>query len=183
MDGLNRCRGALSVWLAAFALAGCAGWHATVSPMPGTEADARTTGTKAAGSHAFNGGYSGVEKLSKCSFPWSGEFDFKGAGKVSFLRGSNESGSLTQEFNGRLFCARWSGTVTLTSSEHPKDEISIALRGNKRPSPCGNHLIYTVTGGSGKFSGATGSGTVAIRCSRHAGSTPYLDQWRGTLYF
>jgi len=136
-----------------------------------------------AGDGAFSGGYSGTDSLSKCSFPWTGAFDFAGAGEISFLHGSTESGDLTQDFDDKLGCARWSGTVTLTSSNHPTNQVSISLKGDNGRSPCGHKLSYIVESGSGRFVGATGRGTVTIECSRHAGSSAYSDQWSGTLSF
>lgn len=181
---LGPSRTMLIAWAVATSLGACTGVHSSNSPVPATAAaDAPITGTNPARGGTLSGGYSGVIRLSKCSFPFSGGFDFSGTGTVSFLRSGTESGSLVQGFNDKLYCTRWLGAVILTSAEHSKDQLSIALRGDKWPSPCGHHLVYTVIGGSGKFHDATGSGTVALLCSHHAGSSAYSDRWSGTLNF
>jgi hypothetical protein len=52
------------------------------------------------------------------------------------------------------------------------------------PDPCiGNPVVdWIVTGGSGKFQHATGSGSLTFKCEFN-GVGPYTDGWTGTLNY
>jgi hypothetical protein len=47
---------------------------------------------------------------------------------------------------------------------------------------CGGSNTYVVTGGTGRFAHATGSGTITTTCPGPSGHT-YTDAWSGTLYY
>jgi hypothetical protein len=69
------------------------------------------------------------------------------------------------------------GTATLTSSVNPANSITVSLAPEYH-SWCSTGS-YRVTGGTGSFAGATGSGTVTFACSMFPST--YTDQWKGTL--
>lgn len=134
---------------------------------------------------AFSGGYSGTIQASACTRraprgggSHGGAFAFTGAGAVKFLGPSKESGYLIAVPPG----CDWTGGVTLTSSRHPEDQIDIGVKGGYGVSPCAQWQSYSVAGGTGKFSNATGSGKVKFRC-RGGPSGKYRDKWSGTLSY
>ena len=173
----------LSICAAIAMLGGCN--NAATVPTPGSDvatggaADLhRHKNEERMGGGAFNGGYSGTAKSRSCVFHgYDGQFKFTGAGAVSFLGQSEESGNL--RWNGpRATCSGWAGHVVLRSSKYPRVRIKMQVSG-RAYSSCPTTLSYTVTGGTGRFYHATGSGTVAFTCSGSA----YSDQWSGTISF
>jgi hypothetical protein len=108
-------------------------------------------------------------------------FSFLGTGSASFIHASSEQGKL-REANGGCPNATWSGTATLTSSRHPSNTISVSLK-TKQVSgfPCSiSGCSFSVTGGTGKFINAMGSGTVIMT---KLGSHSYSDTWSGTITY
>lgn len=128
----------------------------------------------------FSAMYSGNYTLSSCSSSHSGHFTFSGSGSGSFIHSSTENGSMTQS----AFSCVWSGTAKLTSTLHPRNQIVVALSLNHTVlnSPCNpmhEQVIFTVTGGAGRFANAAGRGTIVFSC--HNGA--YSDQWSGTITY
>jgi hypothetical protein len=134
---------------------------------------------------AFSGAYSGGYSLTLCVSGYrghEGSFTFKGSGNASFLHGSTESGVMKRGKINQNLCVGWGGTATLSSSRNPQNQIVMDIFSHSATidSPCGHVFYYSVTGGSGKFANASGSGTVSFTCS---GSTSYTDRWSGTLNY
>jgi hypothetical protein len=107
---------------------------------------------------------------------------FSGSGKATFLLASTEQGKI----NGS--CSQdsctWTGSATLTSQHIPSDSVAMSLSFKWPPDPCiGNPVVdWIVTGGSGKFQHATGSGSLTFKCEFN-GVGPYTDGWTGTLNY
>ncbi len=185
MNNLSLSRCALTVCATAALLAGCSQANSTLpqsnpsTPSTRSRKLTPTTAQPTGGGGAFSGGYSGTAKFRPCVYQkYTGQFKFTGAGAVSFLGQSEESGNLV--LSGRRgSCEGWSGHVVLRSSKHPRVRIKMQVGGRAYPGRCPTTLSYTVTGGTGRFDHATGSGTVAFMCSGSA----YSDQWSGTITF
>lgn len=180
MNSLSLSRFGLSVCVVAILFAGCGGSQTPIG-TPGVDATmpgfVRTTPARGG---AFSGGYSGSATYQQCQPQrQSGGITFKGAGTVSFLGPSTESGELGESFLHGQCGAGWRGRVVLRSSKRPKrDRIDMELSGEY------SQLSYTVIRGFGKFSNATGSGTYTFHGQGPiSGSAPYSDQWSGTLNF
>lgn len=187
MNHLNLSRCAVGVCVAAVSLGACGSQGLIGAPGRNTTLVTAPI-TRAAGGGAFSGGYSGKHGFQRCIYvagPKEGLFGYTGKGTVSFLGPSSESGQLVSE-NVSHQCLPWSGTATLTSSKNSKNSILVQLSGGSYSEPCGHSFLYTVTGGTGKFVGATGAGTVSFSCApghhRRSQST-YTDQWLGTLHW
>ena len=103
------------------------------------------------------------------------QISFNASGKASFLRHSTESGSL-----GSRDCVIFSGNSTLASARHSRDTIEVALSGEifVLHGCFSTKAQYTVTGGTGRFAHATGSGSFRFKC----GSTR-SDTYTGTITF
>jgi hypothetical protein len=166
-------------------LAGCSETNSTLPRSNAGTSSTRlgkltpTLAQSPGGGGAFSGGYSGTANFRPCVYQqYTGQFKFTGAGAVSFLGQSEESGNLV--LSGRRgSCQGWFGHVVLRSLKHPRVRIKMQVGGRAHPGPCPSTLSYTVTGGTGRFYHATGSGTVAFMCSGSA----YSDQWSGTISF
>lgn len=189
MKSFNLSRCALGVCVAVTLLGGCGQTNSTLTQSNGgMPSIARgplrpELAQSPAGGGAFSGGYSGSSSRTQCESHGptgqSGLFIFSGKGKVSFLGRSKESGNLYRLWIGEHYgCAPfWEGAVSLTSSKYPTNTISMHLV-NESTNPC-QPYSFTVTGGTGKFANANGSGTVTFTC----GINTYADQWSGTLSF
>jgi len=160
-----------------FLLAGCT----TVASVPG-HPQVQGPALKASGG-AFSASYSGTwtARNFPCQEPpIPGSFTFNGTGSGSFIHMSGE----------HLFfigcTVPWSGTATLTSARFPRSSITATVdHVLGRSNPCnafGKHVDFTVTGGTGRFASAAGSGTIAISCQGNTSGT-YTDQWSGTITF
>lgn len=163
--------------LLAIALAGC-GAQSPLAPASLAKTDARATRVAPSAGGAFSGAYSGTY-LFDCQIGLS-RFTFIGNGSASFIHASNEHGEL-REGNGGCPNDTWSGTATLESRRHPSNTISVALK--TRPGsgfPCSLGCSFSVTGGTGKFTNAAGSGTLTIT---KLGSRAYSDAWSGTITY
>jgi len=105
---------------------------------------------------------------------------YAGSGKASikFLRSSNEKIVFT------WFCgsSNFSGSATLTGVRHPGDTVTASVSSNDYMSPCyGFTMSYMVTGGTGRFRHASGSGTIVVNVTTDCTYYPYRDKWEGTL--
>jgi hypothetical protein len=183
----NLGRSTLGACAAALLLAGCGQMSKALPQSNAGTPSARLVQLMAStqspsGGGAFSGSYSGTKKFTPCVYGMQrGAFDFKGAGMAAFLGASGEAGHLL--FTGRRgSCQGWSGRVVLTASKRLRNRIEVRLYGSGFSSPCGQQLSYTVTGGTGRFYHATGSGAVTFQCDRYR-SGQYSDQWSGTINF
>jgi len=170
----------LSIGTAVLTFGGCGPSQSSIAPTSLAVTDTRSSrGTPAAGG-AFNGAYSGGYTLD-CRYSLS-LFTFLGTGSASFIRASSEQGKL-REGNGGCPNATWMGTAKLTSSRHPSNTISVSLKTKRVGNgfPCSVFgCSFSVTGGTGKFINAKGSGTLIMT---QLGSASYSDTWSGTITY
>jgi hypothetical protein len=122
---------------------------------------------------AFSASYSGAYLLH--GRPSSFTVTFSGNGKASFLGASAESGKELIECPSPSRCTG-SGSATLVSHFRPADSVMATLSCTET---CGVWK-WSLSGGTGKFAHATGSGKWTIRPHRPGG---YTDQWTGTLNY
>ena len=126
----------------------------------------------------FSASHSGTFTLGgPCSSIRREYFNFSGTGRASFLRESSEIGSVQMVEP----CRSWSGSVTMTSIHRRSNSITMTLGSQRTFAPCTSvPFSFTVTGGSGRFAHASGSGTVSFDCDT---LYVYTDQWTGTITF
>ena len=148
-------------------------------PIPLTHLQTSRSTIGASGG-AFSATYSGRFASSLCSPGQNGTFSFGGAGYGNFIGSSSESGSLTRPSKSGRCRFLWKGSATLTSALHPRNTITSSLLERTGYSPCAIPPNFAVTGGTGRFANATGSGKVVFTC--HLDGT-YTDQWSGTITF
>lgn len=180
MKNLFRLQRAFAV-VAVMVLAAC-GASQNVSPNVGAGSNARLgpSGIRVDRGGRLKGAYSGsYSKSGDCSA--TAMFTYKGNGTARFLHSSGEEIKLT------WFCGSQdvTGSATLTSSQAPKDSVTASVSSTDFKSPCYDFtLSFAVTGGTGKFRHASGSGTIVLhRLSTDCFSYSYSDKWRGTLKF
>jgi hypothetical protein len=134
----------------------------------------------------FTADYSGNYSLEKCvpgSRRQDGFFTFSGTGIAKFIHASTEEGQMQRSVIGDFCVPKWYGTATLTSKAHPKNTLQIALTTRENnDNPCTEAVLFTVTGGTGKFVNASGSGQVTFTCAGY-GSASYTDQWGGSISY
>jgi hypothetical protein len=153
-----------------------------VSPNVGTGSNSRLGPTRVSFNHGrrFAAAYSGsYTKTGDCSA--TAMFTYKGNGNAKLLHSSSEQVKLT------WFCgsADVTGSATLTSNQVSRDSITASLSSTDFKSPCdGFTMSFKVTGGTGRFRRASGSGTIILHTpSSECLSYSYSDKWRGTLKF
>jgi hypothetical protein len=150
-----------------------------VSPNVGAGSNSRLGATRITFNHGgrFRAAYSGTySQDGDCS--GTRTFTYKGNGNARFLHSSSE------QFNLVWYCGMGdaTGLATLTNVQVPRDTITASLSATNWKGPCyGITMSFTVTGGTGRFRHASGSGT--IRLSSQCTSYSYSDKWRGTLNF
>lgn len=169
--------------LLATAIVGLAACSAAqnVSPNLGAGSSAQTGATRIVSDHGgkFRARYSGnVHRTGDCSA--TAMVTYAGSGKASarFLHSSNEKLVFT------WFCGspNFSGAMTLTSVRHPHDTVIASVTSNDYKDPCyGFTMAYTVTGGTGRYRHAAGSGTIVVNTTGECAYYPYHDEWKGTL--
>jgi hypothetical protein len=127
----------------------------------------------------FNATSAGSDTFSDCTASANGHFKFLGDGRGSYLHVVTEIGKMKGERSGN-HCV-WSGNATLTSQRRPHDSVtfSLGLNGSRYHNPCNNALGYVVKRGTGRFTQASGYGTVTFTCT----GSGYSDEWSGTLNF
>ena len=156
-------------------LTGCA----AVSSIP-THATSEGGAIRASGG-SFGVSDSGNYDLTKCRPPGGlGVFTFNGSGSANFIHKEIETGRMNSDDSS---CNGWRGSATLTSAARPRNSIKMKLSTTTNNTPCvlfGHAIKFTVTGGTGRFANATGTGTVAFAC--HSNGT-YTDKWSGTVTF
>jgi hypothetical protein len=163
----SRC--ARSVCVAALLLAGCGGSQVvepSSTPQFIISAASRLSGG------AFSASYSGKDGGHSCGTGCR-VTHFRGSGTATFLRSSYERVRI------RIVDGTSTGRAILKSLRSKTDSITATL------SPpvylCGsNSKSYVVTGGTGRFGHAMGSGTISTTCLSGPG---YTDTWTGTLYY
>jgi len=161
--------------LSAVALASCGGSQTPTATQLPTVTNAATARIEPAHGGAFTANYSGTYEYGPCGTDCE-ESDFGGHGRASFLGKSTEGVTLTLYAGHDV-----TGPATLTSTRIPSNSVSFQLTGGQTL-PCpgvGGTLSWTVTGGTGKFAQATGSGTMTFKCV----PSGYSDEWSGTLSF
>jgi hypothetical protein len=128
----------------------------------------------------FTAAYSGAyNKSGDCSA--TATFTYNGSGKARFLHSSNDQSKLI------WYCGsqRATGSAQLTSIHDPRDSITASVRSADFKGPCyGFTMTFTVTGGTGRFRHASGSGAIVVNTlSSGCVSYSYSDKWKGTLKF
>jgi hypothetical protein len=170
MNSLNLSRCALSVCVAAIVLAGCGGSQTPTASSPLTATNAGTVRIGPALGGAFAARYSRYLR-GRCLWDQLCWFRLQWA-RQGVVSRPEQGVWLTAVYLRRT--VQGSGYA----NEHPQtgQYHYVQLSGGP-PYPCQSPLSWTVTGGTGKFVHATGSGTVTFKC---VGAT-YSDKWSGTL--
>jgi hypothetical protein len=175
ISDLSRC--ALNV-CAALLLAGCAGGQ-VVGPSSMKQL-ANPAAPKSAASQlsggAFSASYSGHYSVHTC-VPCPARWRFRGSGNAKFLRPSDERMNWT--FVLGFLHSEPANSAKLTSLHSKMDSIKVTISVRHE---CNGSNRYKVTGGTGRFAHATGSGTITTTC-KGLPRGAYSDQWSGTLYY
>jgi hypothetical protein len=176
MNSLHLSRCALSTCVAALVLADCGGSQSMIQgpgAIPKSDRfrspDESHTTPSVVSNHVFSAAYSGHYT---CLIGLEGSFGlFVGSGTASipgFRRKSAEA-------LGYHPCDHKKGSFTLTSRSSG-DTITGRIIGDACSAD-----TYTVTGGTGRYTGATGSGTVTVSCPSK--NEDYKDVWSGTISY
>ena len=180
MKSLRRLRQSVGM-VAVIVLAACDAAQ-NVSPNVGAGSNSHLGPTRVIFNHGgkFTATYSGTySKSGDCSA--TAMFTYEGNGNAKFLHSSSEQMKLT------WFCgsADVTGSATLTSAQVPRDSITASVSSADFKSPCyGFNMSFTVTGGTGRFRGASGSGTIVLhKLTSKCLSYSYSDKWKGTVKF
>ncbi len=154
----------------------------SVSPNVGAGSNSRFRPVRIVVNHggrltaAYSGAYS---KSGDCSA--TATYTYRGIGNAKFLHSSNEQIKVIWYCGSRNV----TGSATLTNSRDPGNSITASVSSTDFKSPCdGFTMAFAVTGGTGRFRHASGSGTIALNTlSSNCVSYAYNDKWRGTLKF
>ena len=174
MKSLLRLRQFLAV-VAVIVVAAC-NTAQNVSPNVGAGSNSRLGPTRIIVNREgrFTAAYSGTYSMfGDCSI--TRMFTYKGNGNAKFLHSSSEQIKLT------WYCGSQNatGSATLTSIRLPGDSIAASVSSTDFKGPgSGFTASFKVTGGTGRFRRASGSGTIV---SSKFESYSYSDKWRGTL--
>jgi len=168
----------LSVCAAVILLAGCGGTQSPIGApgaMPQSSklaaSDENYIPRSPVSNHVFAAAYSGQHTchvgVGGKSF---GSFLGKGTASVRGFRvKSYENIAYNPCFSGK-------GKFTLVGRPSmPHDTITGKISGQECSAD-----TYKVTGGTGRYTGATGSGTVTFTCGKHKN---YKDMWSGTISY
>jgi hypothetical protein len=178
VESLLRLRQSLAA-AAVIVLAACNAAQ-NASPTVTAGSSSRSTPARISFNHGsgFTAGYSGTfTRSGDCSA--TATYNYNGSGNARFLHASSERSKLT------WFCgtAGATGSATLTSSRVRRDSITVSLSSKDFDGPCYSFTMsFTVTGGTGRFRNASGSGTIAVTKSSDC-SYSYSDKWKGKLTF
>lgn len=129
-----------------------------------------TSGTESAGTGSTNPSGNGCQFAGVCVVDTSGNANVV-TGNYRFAATYTSTLSInyaaaTSTHKGADYCAPASGTVQITSTSNPADQIYKSESGQVCGGQGGGapHTFsgtYTITGGSGRFAGASGSGSVS----------------------
>jgi hypothetical protein len=180
VKSLRRLRESVAV-VAVIVLAACNAAQ-NVSPSIGAGSNSRVGPTRIIFNHGgrFTAVHSGTYGRSgDCSL--TAMLTYEGNGNAKFLHSSSEQLKLTWYCGSGVV----TGSATLTSVQHPRNSITASVSSTDFKSPCyGFTMSFTITGGTGRFRGASGSGTIVLNTlSSECISYSYGDKWRGTLKF
>ena len=117
----------------------------------------------------------------KASYPEIGIFTPVNAGRSAIAGSSTAPERRVPGLEpGKRCGAGWfrTGSAMLRESSSKQDFIRVHVSG----AFCSPHLAFTVSGGSGIFKDATGSGTIHFSCTGTKRGT-YKDNWSGTIYY
>lgn len=180
VKSLLRLRQSLGV-VTVIVLAACAGAQ-SVSPNAGAGSSTGIQPTRVTFNHGgrFSAAYAGSYSFSgDCSI--TRMFTYSGSGNAKFLHSSRE------QINFTWYCGsqNFTGSATLTSIRDPGNSVTASVSSTDFRGPCyGFTMSFTVTGGTGKFRRASGSGTVVMHgFTGDCASYSYSDKWKGTLKF
>lgn len=170
MKRLSLSRHALGACIAGTLFVGCGGPQAqgwSAPPLLPSSAKLSNESEKRAAGGAFTASYSGTYKHG-CSFDFICYYKYHGAGSGPFVHRSTSV--------GEVVCGSGSaaGVFTFRSAKHPRDAFTVST------DSCGSTAKYTVSGGKGKFSDASGSGTVSFSYKR---LHHFTASWVGTLNY
>jgi hypothetical protein len=181
MESLFRLRQFLVV-VAVMGLAACNAAQ-NLSPNVGAGSNSRLGPTRVVFNHKenFTAAYSGTySEAGDCSA--TATFTYEGRGKTSLGKFLNKS---SQQISAIWYCGSQdlTGSATLTSTRFPGASITASVSSSDFDGPCyGFTMSFKVTGGTGRFLGASGGGTIVVkRHSRKCISYRYSDKWSGTL--
>lgn len=165
------------------AFAGCGepdaqSWN--VSPPLQSTGKPSQESLKQAISGSFTGSYAGMASKVGCRKIYYEYYEcsqsFAGRGKGTFIGRSRISGGYSC-WHGRYRRGHWAGAFTFVSLKHRLDSFDAETLGSGL---CfGIPSSYTVTGGTGKFAGATGH----LEAHFHVTGHTFTSSWAGILNF
>lgn len=166
-------------WICAaalFFLAGCTAVSGVPTPLKTQGGAIQQSGGP------FSAAFNGTIGELTCNPFMGAHFVFSGTGKATFFgrrpKFAIERGGLSGTYHP-YGCSSWAGSAILSIGNPSVGSIDFHLSSNSITKGCVRGAQFTVTGGTGRFANAAGSGTVAFSCS---GNT-YTDQWSGTITF
>lgn len=171
MAALPERSSAFLVLSALLSISGCSHTSGTSSPLLPAQSSHRSTS-----GGPFTASYSG-RGIIGCYGDIDYSFTLKGEGYGTFVQASTL-------LSGYGLCQEkitWHDTFTITSTSQSGDSINVSVSG--KPTVCEHddklQGSYTISGGSGKFASATGSGSVTL----HLGKRHFQAHFNGTLTF
>lgn len=171
----------LAALTALFVLSGCTGipsvpTHPVAQSLTQSE---MTAGPASA--IAFTSIGSGSFTVSNCYGAQGRAVFLSGLGRGTLFHLHSESGTLSADQCNPGGEASWAGLIHFVVEAHPQNSISMSLKFDGT-GPCdpvfGPKILFTVSGGTGRFAHAVGSGRVYFRC---VGGGRYTDVWSGQI--
>lgn len=140
-----------------------------------------STGLALAAGGTFGARNSGTAQIQSGCGIKSCTVTLSGTGKASYMGSVKEAATLTGKLT-HFPCGSGSGTVSLTSATTPANSITASVTGQVclKSGALQFNTTYTITGGTGAFSKAAGSGTITGSATF---SKTYSDTWKGTLTY
>lgn len=156
----------------------------SVAAAPAQAAGAHTFSTPLTGGGAFTSTFGGIFTFIGCPSGLNCTLVLTGGGPATFL-GTSRDTTVISLTGLSLPCVQVGGSSVLTSTATSGDAVTANISGTlclRNPPIKGLRfsLNYIVTGGTGTYSGASGSGTITgvVIFNR-----TYFDAWKGTLIF